>query len=216
MAQIFKPSMNTVSKVSVVAALLAAGGVGAALWAINSSPFVARTRIPFDQAVPFSHKHHVAGLGIDCRYCHNTVERTATAGMPTTETCMSCHSMIWTNAPMLEPVRQSWATGKSLEWNRVHDLPGFVYFNHSIHVNKGMGCNECHGRVDQMPLMYQENTLYMDWCLECHRNPEMRVRPKDKVFDMTYQHPPNQKELGAKLVAEYKIQKFTDCYTCHR
>ncbi len=216
MAQIFKPSMNTVSKVSIVALLLTAGGVGAALWAINKSPFVARTRIPFDQAVPFSHKHHVAGLGVDCRYCHNTVERSASAGMPATETCMSCHSMVWTNAPMLEPVRQSWATGKSLEWNRVHDLPGFVYFNHSIHVNKGMGCSECHGRVDQMPLMYQQNTLYMEWCLECHRNPEMRVRPKDKVFDMTYQHPADQKELGAKLVAEYKIQKFTDCYTCHR
>ena len=142
--------------------------------------------------------------------------------------------MIWTNAPMLEPVRQSWATGKSLEWTRVHDLPGFVYFNHSIHVNKGIGCSECHGRVDQMPLMYQENTLYMEWCLDCHRNPEMRVRPKDKVFDMAYTAPElpggrrrprrrtrkepcvSQEELGKKLVAEYKIQKLTDCYTCHR
>lgn len=216
MAQIFPPSSNTVSKVSIVAALLTIGGLGAAVFAINKSPFVARTKIPFDQAVPFSHKHHVAGLGVDCRYCHNTVERTATAGMPTTETCMSCHSMIWTNAPMLEPVRQSWATGKSLEWTRVHDLPGFVYFNHSIHVKGGIGCSECHGRVDQMPLMYQENTLYMEWCLDCHRNPEMRIRPRDKVFDMTYQHPANQAELGAKLVAEYKIQKYTDCYTCHR
>jgi hypothetical protein len=216
MAQIFPPSANTVSKVSIVAALLVAGGLGAAVWGLNKSPFVARTKTPFDQAVPFSHKHHVAGLGIDCRYCHNTVERTATAGMPTTETCMSCHSMIWTNAPMLEPVRQSWATGKSLEWTRVHDLPGFVYFNHSIHVKGGMGCSECHGRVDQMPLLWQENTLYMEWCLDCHRNPETRIRPRDKVFDMTYQRPANQAELGAKLVAEYKIQKYTDCYTCHR
>ncbi|MBI3211011.1 MAG: cytochrome c3 family protein [Candidatus Solibacter usitatus] len=216
MSQIFSPSTNPLSKISIVAVALLAGGGGLALWEVNSSPFVSRANYPFEQPVPFSHKHHVAGLGLDCRYCHTTVERSAFAGMPATETCMSCHSMIWTNAPMLEPVRQSWATGKSLEWNRVHDLPGFVYFNHSIHVNKGVGCSECHGPVDQMPLMYQANTLYMTWCLECHRNPEMRVRPRDKVFDMKYKHPENQAELGAKLVAEYKIQKLTDCYTCHR
>ncbi|MCC6342160.1 MAG: cytochrome c3 family protein [Bryobacterales bacterium] len=237
MSQIFHPSTNSVAKVSIVAVLLLAGGAGYALMGVNRSPYVSRAKIPFDQPVPFSHKHHVAGLGIDCRYCHTTVERTAFAGIPETETCMSCHSMIWTNAKILEPVRQSWATGKSLEWTRVHDLPGFVYFNHSIHVNKGMGCSECHGRVDQMPLMYQENTLYMEWCLDCHRNPEAHVRPRDKVFQMDYKHPEclpgleggegkeaekpkepcvSQQELGRKLVAEYKIQKLTDCYTCHR
>lgn len=237
MSQIFHPSTNSVAKVSIVAVLLLAGGAGYALMGVNRSPYVSRAKIPFDQPVPFSHKHHVAGLGIDCRYCHATVERTAFAGIPETETCMSCHSMIWTNAKILEPVRQSWATGKSLEWTRVHDLPGFVYFNHSIHINKGMGCSECHGRVDQMPLMYQENTLYMEWCLDCHRNPEARVRPRDKVFQMDYKHPEclpgleggegkegekakepcvSQEELGKKLVAEYKIQKLTDCYTCHR
>ncbi|MCZ2149051.1 MAG: cytochrome c family protein [Bryobacterales bacterium] len=236
MSQIFHPSTNSVAKVSIVAVLLLAGGAGYALMGVNRSPYVSRAKIPFDQPVPFSHKHHVAGLGIDCRYCHATVERTAFAGIPETETCMSCHSMIWTNAKILEPVRQSWATGKSLEWTRVHDLPGFVYFNHSIHVNKGMGCSECHGRVDQMPLMEQEHTLYMEWCLDCHRNPEARVRPRDKVFQMDYKHPEclpgleggegkagetkepcvSQEELGKKLVAEYKIQKLTDCYTCHR
>lgn len=216
MSQIFRPSTNALAKISIAAVVLVVAGAGWALMGISRSPYVSRAKIPFEQPVPFSHKHHVAGLGIDCRYCHTTVERTATAGMPTTETCMSCHSMIWTNAPMLEPVRQSWATGKSLEWTRVHDLPGFVYFNHSIHVNKGIGCASCHGRVDQMPLVYQENTLYMEWCLECHRNPEKFVRPKDKVFDMTYQQPANQAELGARLVAEYKIKKFTDCYICHR
>ncbi|MBV6431171.1 MAG: hypothetical protein IANPNBLG_01300 [Bryobacteraceae bacterium] len=237
MSQIFHPSTNSVAKVSIVAVLLLAGGAGYALMGVNRSPYVSRAKIPFDQPVPFSHKHHVAGLGIDCRYCHTTVERTAFAGIPETETCMSCHSMIWTNAKILEPVRQSWATGKSLEWTRVHDLPGFVYFNHSIHINKGMGCSECHGRVDQMPLMYQENTLYMEWCLDCHRNPEAHVRPRDKVFQMDYKHPEclpgleggegkegekpkepcvSQEELGRKLVAEYKIQKLTDCYTCHR
>lgn len=216
MSQIFRPSANSISRISIVAVALIAGGAGYALMGINRAPYVTRAKIPFDQPVPFSHKHHVAGLGIDCRYCHSTVEKTAFAGMPATETCMSCHSMIWTNAPMLEPVRQSWATGKSLEWTRVHDLPGFVYFNHSIHINKGMGCSECHGRVDQMPLMYQENTLYMEWCLECHRNPEARVRPREEVFNMQYKHPDNQAEMGAKLVADYKIQKLTDCYTCHR
>jgi hypothetical protein len=231
MSQIFHPSTNTIAKFSVVAVVLLAGGGGFALMEVNRAPYVSRASIPFDQPVPFSHKHHVAGLGIDCRYCHTTVERTAFAGMPATETCMSCHSMIWTNAPMLEPVRQSWATGKSLEWNRVHDLPGFVYFNHSIHVNKGIGCTECHGQVDQMPLMHQENTLYMEWCLDCHRNPEKKVRPRDKVFDMNYKHPnclvdaghgehkkpcESQEEMGKRLVAEYKIQKLTDCYTCHR
>lgn len=216
MSQIFRPSANSISRISIAAIGLLAAGAGYALMGINRAPYVSRAKIPFEQPVPFSHKHHVSGIGIDCRYCHTTVERTAFAGMPATETCMSCHSMIWTNAPILEPVRQSWATGKSLEWTRVHDLPGFVYFNHSIHVNKGVGCSECHGRVDQMPLMYQENTLYMEWCLDCHRNPEARVRPRDQVFNMKYVHPDNQEELGAKLVADYKIQKLTDCYTCHR
>ncbi|MBL8215923.1 MAG: cytochrome c3 family protein [Bryobacterales bacterium] len=218
MSQIFHPSTNYLSRISIGAIVLLLGGAGAALFGINKSPYVSRVAIPFDQPVPFSHKHHVAGLGIDCRYCHTSVERTASAGMPTTETCMSCHSMIWTNAPMLEPVRQSWATGKSLEWTRIHDLPGFVFFNHSIHVNKGMGCAECHGRVDQMPLMWAENTLYMEWCLECHRAPEKRIRPREEVFNMAYHRPPGAEgeQLAAKLMAEYKVQKKTDCYVCHR
>lgn len=129
---------------------------------------------------------------------------------------MSCHSQIWANSAMLEPVRESFRTGKSLEWTRVNDLPDFVYFNHSIHVNKGIGCATCHGRVDQMPLTWRQNTLYMEWCLECHRQPEKFVRPRDQVFNMEYQPPANQLELGRQLVAQYKIRKLTDCYTCHR
>jgi hypothetical protein len=129
---------------------------------------------------------------------------------------MSCHSQIWANAEILEPVRASYRSGESLEWTRVHDLPDFVYFNHSIHIAKGVGCATCHGRVDQMPLMYKENTLYMNWCITCHRNPEKYVRPRDQVFSMTYQPPANQEELGKKLVEEYHIQSLTDCYTCHR
>ena len=166
--------------------------------------------------MPFSHKHHVGGLGIDCRYCHTAVEKSSSAGIPPTETCMSCHSQIWSDAPMLEPVRESYRSGKSIQWTKVHDLPGFVYFNHSIHVAKGMGCAVCHGRVDQMPLMYQQNTLFMEWCLDCHRQPEKYIRPKDKVFQMDYKPAEDQMVLGAKLVSEYKVRKLTDCWICHR
>jgi hypothetical protein len=216
MAQIFRPSTNAFAKASIVVGLLTVAGLGAALYAINKSPYVSNAGIAREQAVPFSHKHHVAGIGIDCRYCHTAVEKSSSAGIPPTETCMSCHSQIWADAPMLEPVRESFRSGKSLQWTRLHDLPGFVYFNHSIHVNKGMACAVCHGRVDRMPLMYQQNTLYMEWCLECHRAPEKFIRPKDQVYRMEYQPAEPQEVLGPKLVAEYKVRKLTDCSVCHR
>ncbi len=158
-------------------------------------------------------------MGIDCRYCHTTVEESAFANIPPTKTCMNCHSQIWTNAPILEPVRASFRENKPLEWNRVHDLPDFVYFNHSIHVAKGVGCATCHGPVDRMPLMYQENSLQMRWCLECHRNPAKYVRPKDQVFNMAYERPADDPGLGERLVKEYKIagaNQLTSCSTCHR
>ena len=129
------------------------------------------------------------GLGIDCRYCHTSVETSNFAGIPPTATCMNCHRQIWTGAPMLEPVRESFKTGKSLVWNRVNDLPDFVYFNHSIHINKGVGCNTCHGPVDRMPLMYNYASLQMEWCLDCHRAPEKNLRPRDQVFNMRYEQP---------------------------
>ena len=141
------------------------------------------------QPVPFSHQHHVAGLGIDCRYCHTSVETSSFAGIPPTKTCMNCHAQIWTNAALLEPVRESYKTGKSLVWTRVNDLPDFAYFNHSIHINKGVGCNTCHGPVDRMPLMYNQASLQMEWCLECHRAPEKNLRPRDQVFNMRYEQP---------------------------
>jgi len=216
MAQIFRPSTNYVAKGSIAVALLVIGGLGAALYAINRSPYVTNVDVHREQPVPFSHKHHVQGIGIDCRYCHTSVEKSSFAGIPPTETCMSCHSQIWSDAPMLEPVRESFRSGRSLKWTRVHDLPGFVYFNHSIHVNKGMACAVCHGRVDQMPLMYQKNTLFMEWCLDCHRAPEQFIRPKEKVFDMEYTPAEPQDVLGPKLVAEYKVRKLTDCSVCHR
>jgi len=216
MSQIFHPSTNTISRLTIF------GGAGfivvvvLALAAINESPYITEVGVARSQPVPFSHKHHVADDGIDCRYCHTSVEESSFAGVPPTKTCMNCHSQIWSDSPMLEPVRESFRTGKSIQWTRVHNLPGFVYFDHSIHIHKGVGCSTCHGRVDTMPLTWRENTLYMDWCLECHRAPERYVRPRQYVFSMDYQTPVDQIALGEKLVKEYKIRKLTSCSTCHR
>jgi len=180
------------------------------------SSIVTRQTEAREQPVQFYHLHHVGGMGIDCRYCHTSVDRSATAGIPPTKTCMNCHSQIFVDSPFLEPVRASFQTDRSIAWTRVHDLPDFVYFDHSIHVNKGVGCSTCHGRVDLMPLMFQVETLQMKLCLYCHRNPEKYVRPRDQVFRMDYQPPADQVALGRKLVAEYGIQSFTSCSTCHR
>lgn len=183
------------------------------------TPYVTNQNHPVEQTIPFSHKHH-ANMGIDCRYCHTSVEEGAIAGVPTTRTCMNCHSMIWNQSPMLQPVRDSWTNNVPLEWNRVHDLPDFVYFNHSIHIKKGIGCSTCHGRVDQMPLMRKQNTLNMKWCTDCHKAPEQFIRPRSEVFNMAYQAPANQLELGNQLVKEYKVdrdnQHLAQCYKCHR
>jgi hypothetical protein len=215
MAQIFHRSFNTIAKASVPAAILALSVLTAGLYILYSSAWSTRATIPLTQPVPFSHQHHFSGLGIDCRYCHASVERSSFADIPPVETCMTCHSQIWLDSPMLEPIRTSFSTGRPLEWVRVDDLPDFVYFNHSIHVNKGVGCVTCHGQVDQMPLVWQVNTLYMGWCLECHRAPERFVRPRERVFDMQWQ-PDDQLELGARLVKEYQVRSRTDCWTCHR
>ena len=216
MSQLFRPGANTFAKASVVAGLFVALGLGGILNNIERTSYVTDVNVPRDQPVMFTHKHHVSGVGLDCRYCHSSVEVSSSAGLPPTETCMGCHSQIWSEAPILEPVRESWRSGRSLQWNRVHDLPGFVYFNHSIHVTKGMSCETCHGRVDLMPLVWKQNTLLMEWCLDCHRAPEKYIRPKDQVFNMGYKPEGDQAVLGAKLVAEYKVRKLTDCSICHR
>ena len=216
MSQIFHPSTNTISRLTIF------GGAGfvvvlvLALAAINESPYITDVGVARSQPVPFSHKHHVGDDGIDCRYCHTSVEESSFAGIPPTKTCMNCHTQIWSDSPMLEPVRESFRSGKSIQWTRVHNLPGFVYFDHSIHIHKGVGCSTCHGRVDTMPLTWRENTLYMDWCLECHRAPERYVRPRQYVFNMDYQPSVDQITLGEKLVKEYRIRKLTSCSTCHR
>ena len=218
MAQIFHPSTNTVSKLTIFGAVFLIGGLLWLLAQLNRSSYVTEVNVVRPQPVPFSHKHHVSGLGIDCRYCHAAVEQSAFAGIPSTATCMNCHSQIWTNSPMLEPVRESYRTGRPLRWTRVHNLADFAYFNHGIHINKGVGCVTCHGRVDQMPLVSQESSLLMEWCLECHRNPEQFLRPRQEVFNMTWTPPTDQLELGRELVRKYNIrtEQLTDCSICHR
>jgi hypothetical protein len=194
-------------------------GLGWLIDVISRSAYVTEVHTARVQPVPFSHKHHVGGEGFDCRYCHTSVETSAFAGIPPTRTCMNCHSQIWADSPMLEPVRESFKTGKPLEWTRVHDLPEFVYFNHSIHVNKGVGCSTCHGRIDLMPLTWQENTLQMEWCVNCHRDPTQVLRPREEVFNMAWQPPADQASRGAKLAKQYGIQPtqvLISCSTCHR
>jgi len=219
MSQIFPKSANAFARLSIAGVVVLAGVLGGAGWEIGRSGFVTGQGITVPQPVPFSHDHHVSGLGIDCRYCHTAVETSSSAGIPPSATCYNCHKLIWKDAPMLEPVRASWRTGQSLEWVRVHNLPDFVYFNHSIHIRKGVGCETCHGRLDQMPGIWQVNTLQMEWCLGCHRAPENYVRPREAVFTMGYKPSERQSELGARLVKEYKIdgpRRLTSCSTCHR
>ena len=232
MAQIFHRSTNSLSRATIFGAVFV---VDALFWAaaqVQRSPYVTYAGVVRPQPAPFSHQHHVAGLGIDCRYCHTSVENSRFAGIPPTKTCMNCHAQIWTKAPMLEPVRESFRTDKSLVWTRVNDLPDFVYFDHSIHINKGVGCNTCHGPVDRMPLMYNYASLQMEWCLNCPRAPEKNLRPRDQVFNMRYQAPTadspvivdgksfvDQDSLGLYLVKAYKLRSerdITSCNTCHR
>src|SRR5687768_3215198 len=162
MPQIFRRSANTFSKLSLAGALLLfAGGILFAM-ILGRSTYVTRANEFIEQPVQFSHRHHVLDDGIDCRYCHTSVETSSFAGIPPTKTCMNCHSQIWSTAPILEPVRASFRDDRPIRWIRVHDLPDFVYFNHSVHVKKGMGCETCHGRIDEMPLTLQQNTLQME------------------------------------------------------
>jgi Zn ribbon nucleic-acid-binding protein len=218
MGQIFHPSTNTFAKVTIFGGLIFIAILGALGLAFARSDYATDVNLVRHQPVQFSHEHHVSGLGIDCRYCHTSVEQSSSAGMPSTHTCMTCHSQIWNESPKLAPVRESYATGVPLAWTRVHDLPDFVYFNHSIHVLKGVGCTECHGQVDQMPLMWKEEPMTMEWCLDCHRQPERALRPVEQVFNMDYVQPSNQVALGKQLIEEYHIptERLTDCTTCHR
>lgn len=240
MAQIFHPSTNTFAKATIFGAVFIVGGVAwaASVWVRSS--YVTQVDVVRDQPVPFSHDHHVKGLGIDCRYCHVSVETSAFAGIPSTEICMGCHAQIWADSALLAPVRESDRTRQPLAWTRVHDVADFVYFDHSIHVAKGIGCESCHGRVDEMPLMRKAVAMHMEWCLECHRHPELAVRPQTEVFKFGYRQgtplqgdedttfrsdedePPRtvsqESPDGEQLVKDYGIVKeqLTDCVICHR
>jgi hypothetical protein len=195
MPQIFDRSSNALARMSLVLTGLIVIALGVTLDQLQRSPWVTRQGQRPDQPVPFSHKHHVQGLGLQCQYCHTTVEKSSYAGIPPTKTCINCHAQIWTNAQLLQPVRDSWASGESIKWIKVHDLPDFVFFNHSIHVNKGIGCASCHGRVDQMPLMYAQNTLQMEWCLDCHRNPAKNLRPTSETYNMAWETPADDRPV---------------------
>jgi hypothetical protein len=219
MAQIFHRSTNFISRFSVFSFLFLMGFAVLAVLAAARSPYMTRQNITREQPIQFSHKHHVGDDGIDCRYCHTSVETSAFAGIPPTKTCMNCHSVLFNNAGYLEPVRESYRDDKSIEWVKIHRLADFVYFNHSIHVNKGVGCSTCHGRVDEMPLVFQANTLLMQWCLDCHRNPAPNLRPMDKVFVMDWSPGPDQEKEGQNFMVERKIRttaELTSCSTCHR
>jgi len=221
MAQIFGKSSNSIARVTLIGSVMGFFGFWGLVYAVYRSPYTTDQGVPRVQPVPFSHQHHVAGLGIDCRYCHSSVENAAFAGLPSTHTCMSCHSQVWVDAPMLAPVRQSLATQQPLHWTRVNQLPDFVFFNHSIHVQKGVGCSTCHGRIDQMPLTWKEHSLYMRWCLDCHEAPERQLRPREQIFNMKWEPPADQLEQGRKLIKEYgirteRLQQLRDCGICHR
>ena len=219
MSQIFPKSANAFARMSLIGALSAVALGGWLLLTLMRSSWLTRQDEFIEQPVQFSHAHHVGGEGIDCRYCHTSVEKSAFAGIPPTRTCMNCHSQLWTNAPILEPVRASFRNDTPLTWIRVNNLPDFVYFNHQIHVRQGVGCATCHGPIDKMPLTYQARSLQMEWCLDCHRAPEKYLRPRAEVFNMAYEAPADQLELGLRLKREYNVagvRHMTSCSVCHR
>jgi hypothetical protein len=219
MSQIFKRSANAVARMTLVGVASLALVAGLVVVTLMRSSWATKQNEYVEQPIQFSHAHHVGGIGLDCRYCHTSVEKSSFAGIPPTKTCMNCHAQIWNTAPMLEPVRASLRDGRNLEWIRVNDLPDFVYFNHQIHVRQGVGCVTCHGNVDKMPLMTQATSLLMEWCIDCHRAPEKYLRPRADVFNMTYQAPADQLELGRRLKAEYNVasvEHLTSCSVCHR
>ena len=215
--QVFLPRANLFYRAVLLGVPILAL-VGGFIWyQIYRSPIVTDVRMPIGQPVMFSHRHHAGELKMDCRYCHTSVEKSWFAGVPPTNTCMTCHSQLFTDSPLLQPVRASAATGQPIAWNRVHLLPDYVYFNHSIHVNKGVGCTTCHGQVNDMPLTWKSSTLFMEWCLQCHRNPQKTQRPLSQIYSMDWQPGTDQKAAGAELARQHglDIAHLTNCSVCH-
>jgi hypothetical protein len=219
MPQLFPRATNVLAKATIAGSTLTAAFLAWIAVIYTRSSYGTSASESRVQPVPFSHEHHVGVLGIDCRYCHTSVERSSFAGIPSTKTCMNCHSQMWQGSSMLQPVRDSYRNGRSLRWQRVYNLPGFVYFDHSIHIHRGVGCSSCHGQIDEMPFTYQEPSLLMEWCLDCHRHPQRELRPREQVFNMKYRPPPDQAEVGRELVKNYGIkdpESLTSCTVCHR
>ncbi len=219
MAQIFHRGANNIAKASIFVGIVLAGVAGLVFMQVSRSGYITGRYLEKQQPVQFSHKHHVGDDGIDCRYCHTAVETSYTAGIPPTATCMNCHNEIWADSEYLEPVRASYRNNTPIEWERVHDLPEYAYFNHSIHIAKGVGCSTCHGQIDNMPAVYQENTLQMEWCLSCHRDPAQYIRPKSEIYNMDWNNGNLTAEERQQLAADYKIRSelmLTSCSTCHR
>lgn len=219
MKQAFGPGANTFAKLSLLGGGLFTALIVGLLLVLDHSPYTrGPVGVAVDQPVRFSHQLHSGQLNIECQYCHTSVDEAAYAGIPDTHTCMSCHSQIAVYSELLADVRSSYDTGESLEWNKVHNLAQHVYFNHSAHVNAGFGCETCHGRVDQMPLVWQNESMTMAWCLECHREPERFIRAADQVYSFGMTPTDNQIEMGRQLVAEQGIDvsRLSNCSICHR
>lgn len=215
MAQLFPKWTNKLTKQIQLLSILGLTAVVFFFWYFGSPKYLEVGYAPV-QPIPFSHQLHAGQLGIDCRYCHGSVEISPAAGIPSTQTCMTCHEYIATDSEKLQPLRDSWESGLPVEWIRIHKLPEHSYFNHSIHVNVGIGCATCHGRVDRMEVVMKTQPMSMGWCLDCHNNPEQYIRPVEEVFNMAYQQPPNQYEFGKMLVAQKNVSGPIYCNACHR
>jgi hypothetical protein len=214
MAALFPPWANTATTLVLGAVVVALAGGLAAPMIYARMPYATHEGDPVVQPIPFDHRHHVRDDGIDCLYCHEAAERSAFAGVPPSDRCLGCHNQLWNDSALIAPLRASVATGEPIRWRRVHALPDFVYFDHSIHVTRGIGCVSCHGRVDQMAAVYQVHPLTMDWCLDCHRDPTPHLRPRDQVTRMDDAVAPPART--AELARQYQTRRLTHCSTCHR
>jgi hypothetical protein len=213
----FPPWSNTALRIGLFVIVASAVGSILLLMAFVRSPWRRAQFDEIDQPVLFDHRHHTQDDGIHCLHCHHTALRAAPAGIPSTDKCMGCHNQIWNQSPLIEMVRRSYFSGAPIPWNRVHSVPGFTYFDHSIHVNKGVGCATCHGRVDQMARVYQAASLTMAWCLDCHREPERYLRPLSEITNMAWS--PSESEqarIGAAVARDLGVRRLIHCSTCHR
>lgn len=215
MAQIFPQWTNKLPLILLVVGLFATVSAVAGVWYYFSPEYTDVGYRPV-QPVPYSHKLHAGDLGIDCRYCHTSVETSAKANVPPTATCMNCHTLILPESEKLLPIRESFATGQPMEWVRIHNIPDYAYFNHSSHINVGVGCVSCHGDVSKMVVVEQQKPLSMGWCLDCHRNPDPNLRPLEEVTNMTWQPPADQADFVARWKKEKNINPPVNCSGCHR